>query len=83
MAQRVKLRQLTTEEHEAIERLSRTRTVESRLAERVKIVRLARQGCGTTQIAERVGISRPRVLEWVKRFNEQGLAGLDDLARSA
>lgn len=78
----MRLRALTDEEHEAIERLSRARTVESRLAERIKIVRLASQGCGTSEIARKIEMTRPRVLEWIKRFNKQGMAGLEDLPRS-
>ena len=82
MAQRVKLRALTTAEGETLDRLSRARTLESRLAERIKIVRLASQGCGTSEIARQVEMTRPRVLAWIKRFNEHGLSGLDDLPRS-
>lgn len=78
----MKLRALTTLESETLDRLSRARTVESRLAERIKIVRLASQGCGTTEIARNVQRTRPRVLEWIKRFNTHGLAGLDDRPRS-
>ncbi len=43
---------------------------------------MASQGCGTTEIAKKVGVTRPRVLDWIKRFNVQGMAGLDDMPRS-
>lgn len=75
MAERVKLRALTEEEREALERMSRSRTVESRQAERIKIVRMASQGCGMTEIAKKVGVTRPRVLDWIKRFYVHGMAG--------
>jgi len=56
--------------------------VEARQAERVKVIRLASQGCGTTEIARQVRRTRPRVLTWIKRFNAQGLSGLEDEPRS-
>ena len=73
---------MTADEAVEIERLGRLRTVETRFAERVKIIRLASQGCGTSEIAGQVGRTRPRVLAWIKRFNEHGTSGLGDLARS-
>jgi transposase len=82
MIKRVTLRSLSAEEKEEIERLARSRTVEARQAERVKVIRLASQGCGTTEIARQVQRTRPRILTWIKRFNAQGLSGLEDEPRS-
>lgn len=73
---------MTDEEAAEIERLSRSRTVETRQAERIKVIRLASQGCGTTEIARQVQRTRPRVLTWIKRFNAHGLSGLEDAPRS-
>jgi transposase len=81
MVDRVRLRPLTAEESVEIERLARSRTVESRLAERIKIIRLASQGCGTTEIARQVQRTRARVLTWIKRFNAHGVSGLADTPR--
>ncbi|SRR6266536_1911373 len=82
MAEKITLRPLSTEEQAEIERLARTRTGEARLAERAKIIRMASQGCGTSAIARQVGRTRPPVLEWIKRFNAHGVAGLSDAPRS-
>lgn len=73
---------MTDEEKAEIERLSRSRTLETRQAERIKVIRLASQGCGTTEIARQVQRTRPRVLTWIKRFNAHGLSGLEDAPRS-
>jgi len=49
-----------------------------RLRQRLRIVYWA--GCGETaeEIVERVGLSRRRVYDWVARYNEVGLDGLQD-----
>jgi len=41
----------------------------------------ATQGLSNTQIAERVGCSRPTVIRWRTRYAAKGLAGLDDRRR--
>ena len=67
------------------ERLSgwlRASTVPAGLAQRARIVLLAADGVSHTEIAERVGVSRPTVIAWRGRYERSGLAGLDDAARS-
>jgi transposase len=82
MAEKILLRSLTVEERATIERLARSRKGEARLAERAKIIQLASQGRGTSEIARHVGRTRPPVLLWIQRFNAQGVAGLRDAPRS-
>jgi transposase len=48
------------------------------LAQRARIVLLAADGVGTGEIVHRVGVSKPSVIRWKRRYTEQGLAGLDD-----
>jgi transposase len=76
------IRVLTEEEAETIQKWSQSRTEEARLVERAKIIRLANEGQGVAQIAEALGINEKTVRKWLKRFNEQSLAGLADAPRS-
>jgi Winged helix-turn helix len=39
-------------------------------------------GLGTTEIVRRVGLSKPAVIGWKRRFVTEGLAGLDDRPKS-
>ena len=52
------------------------------LAQRARIVLLAADGMSNTAIAEKVGVSRPTVIDWRSRYESSGLAGLDDAPRS-
>ena len=51
------------------------------LAQRARIVLLADQGVGTNEIVERVGVSKPTVIAWKKRYAAAGIAGLEDLPK--
>ncbi len=67
------------------ERLSawtRSATVRSGLAKRARIVLLAADGVTHTEIAELVGVSRPTVTSWRRRYERSGIAGLRDQARA-
>jgi transposase len=52
------------------------------LAQRARIVLLAAEGVSNTEIAVRVGVSRPTVIGWRSRYARSGVAGLADAARS-
>ena len=82
MAKQIRLREMTQEEQAETARLARSRTAEARKTERAKIVLLAQAGNGTTQISQEMKKVRPQILHWIKRFNEFGLAGLEDEPRS-
>jgi len=56
--------------------------VRAGLAQRARIVLLAADGMSNTAIAEKVGVSRPTVIDWRSRYESSGLAGLDDAPRS-
>jgi len=47
-------------------------------AQRARIVLLAADEVGTTEIVRRVGVSKPTVIAWKRRYAAEGLAGLDD-----
>src|SRR5512143_1115861 len=56
--------------------------VKAGLAQRARIVLLAGEGAPSTEIAGRVGVSRPTVQLWRERDAHGGLAALDDQPRS-
>jgi transposase len=51
-------------------------------AERARIVLAVADGAGTSAAARQVGVSRPTVIKWRDRFAADGLAGLEDGART-
>jgi transposase len=59
----------------------RSSTVAAGLAQRARIVLLAAEGVANTEIAGRVGVSRPTVNAWRDRYEAGGVAALDDLPR--
>lgn len=84
MPKRIRLRTLTEEEENTIRRLARSRTEAARLVQRAKIIELMLDdpSLAATRAGQRVGLSVPMGPLWVKRFNEEGVAGLDDRPRS-
>jgi transposase len=84
MPQRVGLRAVTAEEKEAIERLAKSRTAAIRLVQRARIIQLMLDDptLNASEAGLRAGFKSNAVGPvWVKRFNEAGLAGLQDEAR--
>ena len=53
----------------------RTPSLRAGLAQRARIVLLADDGVGTNEIVHRVGVSKPTVIAWRKRFAAEGVAG--------
>lgn len=60
---------------------TRASTVKAGLAQRARIVLLAADGVSHTEIAERVGVSRPTVTSWRRRYEVSGIEGLHDEQR--
>lgn len=85
MRKAIKLRTLTTEEETEIRRLANSRKASHRLVQRAKVIvaLLDDPQLHVTHAGRRVGFrGRQSGLTWVKRFNEQGLAGLEDKPKS-
>jgi transposase len=61
--------------------MTRSPTVRAGLAQRARILLLAADGLSNTEIADKVGVSRPTVLMWRERYVEEGIDGLIDKAR--
>src|SRR4051794_3863948 len=49
---------------------------------RARIVLMAADGVGTMEIARRVGVSKPTVISWKRRYRNEGVGGLDDRPKS-
>ncbi len=56
----------------------RASSIRAGLAQRARIVLLAGEGVGTNEIVGRVGVSKPTVIAWKKRYAEEGIGGLED-----
>jgi len=82
MSMALKLRQLSPDEDDSIEKLAHSRTAAARLVERARILLLANQGHRVPAIAHQLQFTAITVRTWLKRFNAAGLAALTDKQRS-
>jgi transposase len=82
MPRALKLRKLSPEESDTIEKLARSRTAAARLAERARLLLLANQGHRVPAIASQLQLPALTVRTGLKRFNAAGLAALTDKART-
>ncbi len=62
--------------------LTRSSTVSSGVSLRARIVLEAAGGEGTSEIARRLGVSRPTVISWRERYRSGGIDALMDAPRS-
>ncbi len=69
-------------DEEELRRLVRSSSVRAGLAQRARIVLLASEGIGNTQIAQLVGVTRQSVVTWRARYEVEGVRGLGDRERS-
>lgn len=84
MSNRVALRHLTPEEEKEVQRLARSQTAAIRQVQRARIIArmLEDPALSATEAGRRAGLSNAVGAKWVRRFNEEGLAGLEDRPRS-
>src|SRR6201993_1299088 len=61
---------------------TRSPSIRAGLARRAGVVLLAADGLGTNEIVRRVGLSKPAVIGWKRRWGAEGIAGLDDRPKS-
>ena len=73
--------ELTDDERARLEAWARRRTSAQGLAQRSRIVLAAAEGLRNTEIARRLGVTRPMVTKWRNRFAEHRLDGLTDEPR--
>jgi transposase len=72
------VRPLGPQEAEALERLLRSRTVPAGLYLRALMIHWSRQGQTPSQIAARLEHKYDNVVKWIRRFNQEGFAGLQE-----
>ena len=81
MPKRIRLRTLTSEEEAEIKHLAKSRKEPMRLVQRARVIEamLEDPGLAASRAGEQAGFKgAPGGIRWVKRFNEDGLAGLTD-----
>jgi transposase len=74
----VQIRPLREEEQQRLTDVSRSRTAAARDVERAKIILQASRGQRVPAIARTLDLCEPTVRQWIRRFNERGVAGLAD-----
>jgi len=82
MPRRLQVRELSDKERESIQQTARSRTAAVRQVERARIIQASSEGQSVTEIATRLQLQEAKVRKWIKRFNDDGLPGLEDAARS-
>jgi transposase-like protein len=70
------VRPLSPEERETIHQLLRSRTVPAGYYVRALIIHFSSRGETPADIARRLEHKFDNVVKWIRRFNEEGLAGL-------
>jgi transposase len=78
----LRVRAVSDEEREKLERMTRSRTVGAGLVRRAQIVTHALEGLKAPEIGARMGLCGATVRHWLKRFNARGLPGLEEDVRS-
>jgi transposase len=74
--------ELSTRDRNELLSWTRSPSLRAGLAQRARVVLLAADGVGTSEIVRRVGLSKPAVIGWKRRFVAEGIAGLDDRPKS-
>jgi transposase len=69
---------LTETEEETLKKLVHSRIVAARKVERAKIIWAAKEGLRIPEIALKLGLHHQTVRMWLKRFNLEGISGLDE-----
>ena len=69
---------LSPQQHDQLTSISRSRSMPHALVKRAKIILLAAKGLNNASISEKLGLSRPTVGQWRRRYLEQGIMGLHD-----
>ena len=73
---------LSRKVREDLEQVVREQRGEARRYRRARMVLLAAEGASISAIARKLGTNRLRVGQWLRRFRERGIEGLEDLDRS-
>lgn len=82
MARRARIPRCSDKDRQIIEEWAKSRTLESRLVQRAKIIKGCLAGVPTTQLAKELGIRPNTVIVWRDRFDVHGVEGLRDRPRT-
>ena len=74
--------QVADRDREVLASWTRSPSLRAGLAQRARVVLLAADGVGTNEIVRRVGLSKPAVIGWKRRYAAEGIAGLGDRPKS-
>ncbi len=69
---------LSEQEHQQLPHGTRSTTMPVGLVQRAHTVRLAAEGVPLSHIAQKVGLAQKHVRQWVTRFLQDRMAGLQD-----
>jgi transposase len=64
--------ELSDEDRATLEGWVRAHSSSQQVVKRARVILMAAQGASNRMIAEAVGLSRPRVIEWRRRFTQEG-----------
>jgi hypothetical protein len=78
----LRLRQLSNEEREEVQRIARSHTLGAGLVRRAQIVAPALRGLKAEAIATPMDLCGNTVRHWLNRFNARGLRGLEEDVRT-
>ena len=78
----LRVRALSEEEAHRLARMTRSQKLGAGLVRRAQIIQHAVDGLSAPGIAAKMGLCGATVRFWLKRFNERGLAGLEEEMRS-
>lgn len=73
------VRRLTSQETNAVRKLMRSRVAPAGIYQRACMIWWSSQGQTPSEIAARLDHKYDYVVKWIRRFNEQGLPGLQEL----
>lgn len=82
MPKKITLRPLRADERKVLLQLDHSQTASRRLVERAKMILLAHEGQRVVDIADKLDRTPATVYTRIKRFNGEGLSGLDDKPRA-
>ena len=72
------VRPLGPEEAKTIQQLIRSRTVPAGIYQRALIILWSSEGLTPSDIATRLPMKWDNIVKWIRRFNQEGLAGLQE-----
>jgi len=69
---------VTPEQRQVLETSTRSRVLPHRMVQRARLILMAADGIANEVIADRLSISKPKVIRWRRRFQADGVDGLEE-----